>query len=170
MKQSLRAKRMQRNHKRHAQQAKLSLVSLMDIFTILVFFLMLNASDVQVLDNHKALKLPQAENDTPARENLLLVVTPRQLLLQGAALADVDSVLQDGSDVIEPLQAELLYRKAKRAEDSTAPEGVHGITIMGDQTVPYALLKKILATCAQAGYGDVSLAVEQVSRPNEGEG
>jgi biopolymer transport protein TolR len=47
MKMSARAKRMARNHKRRT--TKLSLVSLMDIFTILVFFLMLNASDVQVL-------------------------------------------------------------------------------------------------------------------------
>jgi biopolymer transport protein ExbD len=32
---------------------------------------------------------------------------------------------------------------------------------MGDRSVPYALLKKIMYTCAQAGYTDVSLAVEQ---------
>lgn len=169
MKQSLRAKRMQRNHKRHGQQAKLSLVSLMDIFTILVFFLMLNASDVQVLDNHKSIKLPQADTETPARETLLLLVNAKQILLQGVVIASVDSVMQENSDIIETLKTELEYRKARRGNEPGATEQVHAITIMGDQFVPYALLKKVLATCAQTGFSDVSLAVEQVSSDKAGD-
>jgi hypothetical protein len=35
---------------------------------------------------------------------------------------------------------------------------------MGDASVPYALLKRVLYTCAQAGFRDVSLAVEYSSR------
>ncbi len=77
---------MERHHKRQSQQAKLSLVSLMDIFTILVFFLMLNASDVQVLDNHKSVTLPEATSETPARETLLLLVNNQSLILQGQKL------------------------------------------------------------------------------------
>ena len=34
------------------------------------------------------------------------------------------------------------------------------ITVMGDASVEYALLKRVLFTCAQAGYRDVSMAVE----------
>ena len=45
MKTSAKAKRIQRHQRRGKQQGKLNLVSLMDIFTILVFFLMVNASD-----------------------------------------------------------------------------------------------------------------------------
>ena len=35
---------------------------------------------------------------------------------------------------------------------------------MGDAAVPYALLKQVLATCADAGFQDVSLAVEYQQR------
>ena len=35
--------------KKHSKTATLNLVSLMDIFTILVFFLMVNSSEVEVL-------------------------------------------------------------------------------------------------------------------------
>jgi len=42
MKMSRRAKRMQRNHKCNANISSLNLTALMDIFTILVFFLMVN--------------------------------------------------------------------------------------------------------------------------------
>ncbi len=165
MKQSMRAKRMERHHKRQSQQAKLSLVSLMDIFTILVFFLMLNASDVQVLDNHKSVTLPEATSDTPAKETLLLMVNNQSLVLQGQKIADVSEVMQQGQETIEALATELNYRKKRRQlSDIAAAQEGEGlpITIMGDETVPYALLKKIMATCASEGYTDVALAVEQI--------
>ena len=36
-----------------------------------------------------------------------------------------------------------------------------GVTIMGDQEIPYALLKKIMVTCAGANYTNISFAVNQ---------
>ena len=35
------------------------------------------------------------------------------------------------------------------------------VTIMGDRSLPYRLLKKIMATCTEADYGRLSLAVLQ---------
>ena len=49
---SQRAKRMDRRHQRAKRVVSLNLVSLMDIFTILVFFLLVNSSDVEVLPRH----------------------------------------------------------------------------------------------------------------------
>jgi biopolymer transport protein TolR len=34
-------------------------------------------------------------------------------------------------------------------------------TIMGDREIPYRLLKKVMASCAQAGFDRISLAVLQ---------
>ncbi len=172
MKQSMRAKRMERHHKRQGQQAKLSLVSLMDIFTILVFFLMLNASDVQVLDNHKSVSLPQSSADTPAKETLLILVNNKDLMLQGQRLASVPELLSSADDTIEALTKELDYQKVKAAQrssmlDENGDPIERSITIMGDEAVPYLLLKKIMQTCAQAGYTDVSLAVEQIPGSQE---
>jgi biopolymer transport protein ExbD len=36
------------------------------------------------------------------------------------------------------------------------------ITVMGDSAVSYALLKKIMATCAQSEYRNISLAINQI--------
>ena len=67
MKKSQRAKRMARHLQRNKKGSKLNLVSLMDIFTILVFFLMVNQSDVKVMQSNKAIKLPTSViNNTPA--------------------------------------------------------------------------------------------------------
>ena len=35
------------------------------------------------------------------------------------------------------------------------------VTIMGDKTVPFKVLKKIMASCTAAGYSKISLAVVQ---------
>ena len=35
------------------------------------------------------------------------------------------------------------------------------VTIMGDKEIPYQLLKKVMATCTEADYGRLSLAVLQ---------
>ena len=33
------------------------------------------------------------------------------------------------------------------------------VTIMGDKALPYSLLKRVMATCTAADYGQISLAV-----------
>jgi biopolymer transport protein ExbD len=35
------------------------------------------------------------------------------------------------------------------------------VTIMGDREIPYHLLKRVMATCTEANYGKLSLAVLQ---------
>jgi biopolymer transport protein ExbD len=164
MKKSARAMRMQRHHKRMAKDSKLSLVSLMDIFTILVFFLMVNASDVQVLQNSKSVELPESSAQQAAKETLILMVNQNDLILQGQKLVEVQSVLERQGDIIAELATELAYqieRKGNAGEkDAQGNDISRAITIMGDKSIPYTLLKLIMQTCAQAGFTNISLAVE----------
>ena len=176
MKKSVRAMRMERHHKRMAKESKLSLVSLMDIFTILVFFLMFNASDVQVLQSHKSVKLPKSSVENAAAETLVIMVNSTDLMLQGKKLADISDVMSSPEDIIKPLSSELMYqanREAVLSEQSgvdvaaeDAQEIARAITIMGDKDIPYKLLKKIMQTCAESGYTNISLAVEQLIAAN----
>ena len=57
---SRRAARMERHHKRAGRNTGINLVSLMDIFTILVFFLLVNSSDGEVLPTQKSVTLPES--------------------------------------------------------------------------------------------------------------
>ena len=68
MVKSGRAKRMDKHHRRNKGVASLNLVSLMDIFTILVFFLLVNSSDVEVLPNAKDVQLPESIAEEKAKE------------------------------------------------------------------------------------------------------
>jgi len=38
---------------------------------------------------------------------------------------------------------------------------------MGDKSLPYDVLKKVMATCTDADYGKISLAVLQKEKPVE---
>jgi biopolymer transport protein ExbD len=151
---------MVRNHKRNRKSSKLSLVSLMDIFTILVFFLMLNASDVQVLQSSDQVVLPESTADTPARETLLLMVTKQQVLLQGKALTETAALAARDEQAIIRLKAELDYHTQRRTELSLEDQQAQSITIMGDASTSYAVLKQIMQACASQGYTNIALAVE----------
>jgi biopolymer transport protein ExbD len=87
MKYSRRAKRMQQHHKRgQNRNAVLNMVSLMDIFTILVFFLLVNATSTQVLPSPKNIVLPEAAAEKLPSRNLVIAVDDRVIRLQGKAI------------------------------------------------------------------------------------
>lgn len=163
MKQSIRAKRMARNHKRHSQQSKLNLVSLMDIFTILVFFLLVNSSDVEVLQNNKSIQLPESTAEKKPEENLMVMVSQEDILVGGRKVATVGAVLKSSEAQISELKKELAYLASRKPyKDAKEKEQGRDVTIMGDREIPYTLLKKIMTTCADSDYRNISLAVSQV--------
>ena len=162
MKQSRRARRMQRNHIRHKRAPAFNLVSLMDIFTILVFFLLVNSGEGEVLPSTKSVELPESIAEQKPRQNVVVMVTQRDILVQGNAVARVSSVTSSDLLVIDSLRLALEAQNQRRIlqgnpDSAVAPE----VTIMGSKEIPYTLLKKVMATCTEAGYGKISLAVMQ---------
>ncbi len=170
MKKSVRALRIERHHKRMAKTSKLSLVSLMDIFTILVFFLIVNSSSVEVLEADKSIKLPSSVAEKLAEDSLVLLVNNTNLILQGKKITTISAITNSDEDIILSLKAELDYRFDKQIKSSDPAKEQGSITIMGDKKIPYAILKKILLTCSNSGFGNISLAVEKaIDTPQEGD-
>jgi len=158
MRESRRAKRMALHHKRSAKRnAVLNMVSLMDIFTILVFFLLVNATSTQVLPSPKNIILPDAAAEKLPSRTLVIAVDGRVIRLQGMAVITVKDALDSKQKTIRPL-FEALRAAADSVKDITDKKGV---TIMGDQEISYGLLKKIMLTCAGAQYTNISFAVNQ---------
>ena len=158
MRASRRAKRMELHHKRAVKRnAVLNMVSLMDIFTILVFFLLVNATSTEVLPSPKNITLPEAAAEKLPSRNLVIAVDERVIRLQGKAIVTVKDALDSEQKTIRPL-FEALREAAVSVKDITDRNGV---TIMGDQEISYGLLKKIMLTCAGAQYTNISFAVNQ---------
>ena len=92
---------------------KLNLVSLMDIFTILVFFLMVNSSDVEVMQSDAAIQLPTANAETLVGNTLKLSVVNNALILQGREIVNLSELALDAEN-IPALEKELTYQANKR--------------------------------------------------------
>jgi biopolymer transport protein ExbD len=159
---------MARLHRRHKAFAKLNLVSLMDIFTILVFFLLVNSSDVEVLQNNKAIKLPESVAEKKPDNNLVVMVSAEDIIISGRSISTVKDVLAIDSEEIPALKKELEFLASRKpyANDTEAKKG-RDVTIMGDNTIPYTLLKRIMVTCAQSDYRNISLAVSKLDKSNK---
>ncbi len=169
MKMSRRAKRMERHHAQQKQPG-LNLVSLMDIFTILVFFLLVTSSNVQQLPKKKDIRLPTSIAKKAPEETLVISVSPKSILVQGHEVATIDEVLQDTSPRIPGLEKELAFQASKTRLVKSEDGKIKGksVTIMGDETISYDLLRKILATCREANYTNIAFAAMQKSNAGEG--
>lgn len=168
MKASMHARRMARNHRRLGDQPKLNLVSLMDIFTILVFFLMVNSGDVEVLQADKDITLPDSVAEQKPDLTLMIKVSSEEIVVQGRHIIAVDEAMAGDQVVIDALAKELTYQAA-RSPELTEAEQLKGrsVIVMGDKKTPYALLKRIMSTCADANYRDISLAVNSTPVTDE---
>lgn len=166
MKQSLRARRMARHHKRAQSANKLNLVSLMDIFTILVFFLLVNSSDVEVLQTNKSIELPESTSEQMPDTTLVVSVNDQSIVVAGRAVANIADVLGNGDSTNIPgLEEELKYQANRAGPLEPEKEEIgRAVTIMGDKEVPYTILKKIMTTCAANEYRNISLAVTKVAK------
>jgi len=162
MKMSRRALRMERHHRRHRAATGLNLVSLMDIFTILVFFLLVNSSEVELLPSTRSIELPESIAEERPRETVVVMVTDTDILVQGERVAGLQEALGDGETDIAPLTRALAGlaargRSADDAADAVGPEA----TVMAARLLPYSAIRRVMLSCAEAGYGQVSFAVLQ---------
>ncbi len=161
---------MDKHHKRNKGAGALNLVSLMDIFTILVFFLLVNSSEVEVLPNAKDIQLPESIAEQKAKESVVILIGEENIIVQGTPIVKVSDVMRRrGNDIPELRQALLSQNDRvlrKEAQDDIAGREV---TIMGDKDIPYRLLKKVMATCTDSEYGKISLAVLQKSSDKLGQ-
>ena len=153
--------RLKKHRKRvHPGDSHMALVPFIDMMTILVVFLLIHTADADLLPNTKNISIPQSVSHAKPRASVVVMITKDELLVDGRRVASVDEVrAEQGTTVPALLQA--LSSQADRvladaAKDSAADREV---TIMGDRDLAYDVLKKIMATCTQANYGKVSLAV-----------
>jgi biopolymer transport protein ExbD len=162
MQMSARAKRMERHHRRHKRGSQINLVSMMDIFTILVFFLLVSSVNVEVLPNPRDLKLPESIAEQRARENVIVMITGEEILVQGRPVATITEVMAR-DDLAIPALEQALRSQSDRVlrKESMANIADREITIMGDRALPYKVLKRVMAACTAADYGRLSLAVTQ---------
>ncbi len=159
MRDSRRIKRMGRNR---LKIGKMNLTSLMDVFTILVFFLLVNSGSVEVLDTPKEVSLPESRVESKPRETVVIFISPTEVLVQGQLVAMVDEIIADKASALDPIAARLAELKESVIGTSTRIVSTsQEVTILADKSVPFIVIKTIMSTCTGEGFENVSLAVIQ---------
>jgi len=164
MNDNRRMKRMSRN-RTGVTSAGLNLVSLMDVFTILVFFLLVNSSSSDVMEPPKNIKLPDSVVEAKPRETVIVMITPQEVLVQGESVIATQDVVDSKVAVIEEVKQRLLLQQKKVIGINTQTVAKsREVTVLAHRTVPFHLMKKVMASCTSAGYSKISLAVIQKAK------
>ncbi len=163
MKNTRRMKRMGRSRKRRLPA--LNLTSLMDVFTILVFFLLVNSSASEVLEPPKKITLPDSVVETKPKETAVIVVSEETVMVQGEVVAMVEDIINTRQDAILEISNKLEELKKNVIGISTkAISESREVTILSHKTVPFKVLRKVMSSCTYAGYEKISLAVIQKAK------
>ena len=163
MRNTRRIKRMSRNR---IKIMKMPLTSLMDVFTILVFFLLVNSGSVQVLDAPKDMTLPESQVETKPRETVVIFVSAEEILVQGQIAGLVEDVLTGDQVPLDNVRGRLEQISETVIGTSTMTvAATKEVTILADKSVPFTVVRQIMSTCTGAGYENVSLAVVQKGAP-----
>ena len=142
MRNSRRIKRMNRNR---VKITKMNLTSLMDVFTILVFFLLVNSGSVEVMEAPKTVTLPESRVETKPRETVVIFVSPDEVLVQGKAVGYVADVLDGNSPTLSAITVRLAELKETVLGPNTlAVAGSQEVTILADRSVPVGVVLSLI--------------------------
>jgi biopolymer transport protein ExbD len=140
----------------------MDLTSLMDVFTILVFFLLVNSASTEVLETPKQITLPASVVEQKPRETIVIFVSATEVTVQGEHVILVADVLASKSQNIEAISERLAEANANILGINTkAVASSREVTIIADKSVPFRVVKKVMSTCTGQGFERISLAVLQ---------
>ena len=75
MSMSNRARRMAQHHLRNRADAQLNLIPLIDILSVMVAFLLVYSTEVEVIQNSKGIEIPQSIAQTAPKQSVVVMVT-----------------------------------------------------------------------------------------------
>lgn len=151
---------------RKASNTEIPLVPFIDFLIVLVVFLLIsfNASG-ELLAQRKNLTMPKAEHVINIETSPVIAIDPSVVTLDGRQMADTPTLASDPKvDRIEPLIQDL--ETLKRNWTILHPSDPHPgqVILQADVTIDFRVIKKIMFSAAQAGYANVSFAVNRVTK------
>ena len=156
------SRRIKRMGRYRGKVPGLNLTPLMDVFTNLVFYLIMFQAGGDFLEPPKHIKLPDSVVETKPRETIVIMVSPEVVVVQGEAVISTPKLLDDRIGTVHEVTARLKQLERNVIGISTKTvAGSREVTLLADKTIPFKVLKKIMSTCTDSGYGRISLAVIQ---------
>jgi len=165
MSMSNRARRMLQHQLRNRADAELNLIPMIDILSVMVSFLLVYSTEVEIVQNTKGIEIPQSISEQRPHQTVVVMLTKEDVFVQGERVTSVAEVAGSADNIIGPLSA-ALKRPTLMGEEATQRSiAEREVTVMADKTLPYEVLKKVMTTCTDADYGRISFALLQKDKP-----
>jgi biopolymer transport protein ExbD len=152
-------------HGKKGGYADLLITPLVDMFVIIVLFLIANFSATgEVLMMTKDIQLPEAINVKEIEMHPVVMVSAEQVSVSGTIVGRVEDLVKDEYLNIPALEEKLRDMKkqfedlhAMAQDDANAFKG--DVNIQSSKEVEFKIIKRVMFSCATAGYNNINFAV-----------
>lgn len=149
-------------------QAPIPMTSLMDILTCLLLFVLKSVVlEGEVISPVPGLSLPESSSNSAAQNSIAIAIFDDVVMMDGEVIASVSKAIKSDNLLIAPLASRLREAHEKSEEIAKlrgdAEEFRGRASIQGDREITFAILQRVMFTCSQSGYEEISLAVLEKS-------
>lgn len=162
------------HHGKHGGNADVLITPLVDMFVIIVLFLIANFSATgEVLMMTKDIQLPEASNVKEVEMHPVVMVSGEEVSISGTVVGRVQDLVKEEYLNIPALEEKLRDMK-KQFEDLHAMAQDTTNTFKGDvniqahKDVEFAIIKRVMFSCASAGYNNINFATLQKGEAGAG--
>jgi biopolymer transport protein TolR len=148
------------NRTSQREEAELNLIPLIDVMSVLVAFLLIYTADVDIVQNTKGVEVPQSTAETKAQQSVVVTITKEHLFVQGEVVAEIADIEASSEPLVEPLR-QVLDRPMLLGGGAVDGTEQREVTVIADKSLPFDLVRRVMATCTATTYGKISLAVLQ---------
>lgn len=148
-----------------AVDSEIPLVPFIDFLVTLVVFLLTSFSaSGELLAQQPNLKMPDAKHVTELEIHPVISINPDVITLDGRRIADTRTLAADARvERMEQMIQELETLKHNWAVLHAGGEPFAGTVILqADKSIDFRVIKKVMFSCAQAGYANISFAVNRL--------
>jgi biopolymer transport protein TolR len=142
-----------------SEEAELNLIPLIDVMSVLVAFLLIYTAEVDIVQNAKGVEIPQSTAEAQPQQSVVVMITKDQVFVQGEPVAEVAEVAASSEPLVEPLRRVL--DRPMLLGGGSEENATREVTVIADKSLPFDLVRKVMATCTATTYGKISLAVLQ---------
>ena len=149
---------------RKAMDHEIPLVPFIDfLITLVVFLLTSFSASGELLAQQPNLKMPDARHVVDLEIQPIIAINPDVVTLDGRRIVDTRT-LADAAQVerIENLIQDLDTLKRNWSILHPSEPFAGTVIMQADRSIDFRVIKKVMFSCAQAGYANISFAVNRV--------
>jgi biopolymer transport protein ExbD len=154
-------------HGKKSGYADLLITPLVDMFVIIVLFLIANFSATgEVLMMTKDIQLPEAVNVKEVEMHPVVMVSDTQVSISGTVVGQTADLVKEEYLNIPALEEKLRDMKKQLEDLHAMADGSTNafkgdVNIQANKDVEFAIIKRVMFSCASAGYNNINFATLQ---------